>query len=221
MCLITEQKQSEIAKEDIICYKILTTNTENGQYESYYYSEWKWELNKLYSTSLGRCRNNVLEGFHSYAHYQDALKILEQDMPLGCMLVKCSIPKEAKYYKGKQQDSDGYASNQIKMTEIIKKKGELIINDDTYPFKRNDYLKVEIETEAVEKAKYIDEILRIYKYNNQYHIFTALYLFHIITNEKGEVLTNYYKNKKVKITSANHVKIKENNYVPTYKTNRS
>ena len=178
MCLITEQKQSEIAKEDIICYKILTTNTENGQYESYYYSEWKWELNKLYSTSLGRCRNNVLEGFHSYAHYQDALKILEQDMPLGCMLVKCSIPKEAKYYKGKQQDSDGYASNQIKMTEIIKKKGELIINDDTYPFKRNDYLKVEIETEAVEKAKYIDEILESISIITNI-IYSLLYTFSI------------------------------------------
>ena len=214
MCLITKQKQAETAKEDIICYKILTTNTENGQYESYYYSEMKWELNKLYSTSLGRWRNNnVMEGFHSYAHYQDALEILEQDMPLGCMLVKCTIPKEAKYYKGKQQDSDGYTSNQIKMTEIVKKKGELIINDDTYPFKRNDYIKVEVKTITVGiKTKYIDEkvideILRIYKYNNQYHIFTALYLFHIITNEKGEVLTNYYKDKKVKITSANHVKI--------------
>lgn len=207
MCLITKQKTYEIAKEDIICYKILTTNTENGQYESYYYSEMKWELNTLYSTSLGRYKDNVLAGFHSYAHYQDALKILEQDMPLGCMLVKCTIPKKANYYKGKQQDSDGYASNQIKMTEIIKKKGELIINDDTYPFKRNDYIKVEVKTKYIdEKGKYIDEILRIYKYNNQYHIFTALYLFHIITNEKGEVLTDYYKGRKVKITSANHVK---------------
>lgn len=206
MCLITKQKTYEIAKEDIICYKILTTNTENGQYESYYYPEMKWELNTLYSTSLGRYKDNVLEGFHSYAHYQDALKILEQDMPLGCMLVKCTIPKKANYYKGKQQDSDGYASNQIKMTEIIKKKGELIINDETYPFKRNDYLKVEIETEADRDENLIDEISTIYKYNNQYHIFTALYLFHIITNEKGEVLTNYYKNKKVKIISSNHVK---------------
>lgn len=208
MCLITEQIKPQIATEDIICYKILTTNTENGQYESYYYSEMKWELNTLYSTSLGKCNNNnVLEGFHSYAHYQDALKILEQDMPLGCMLVKCTIPKKANYYKGKQQDSDGYASNQIKMTEIIKKKGELIINDETYPFKRNDYIKFEVKTKYIdEKGKYIDKILRIYKYNNQYHIFTALYLFHIITNEKGEVLTDYYKGRTVKITSANHVK---------------
>jgi hypothetical protein len=202
MCLLTTQQVPQIAEEDIICYKILTTNTENGQYESYYYSEMKWELNKLYSTSLGKCKNNnVLEGFHSYAHYQDALKILEQDMPLGCMLVKCTIPKEAKYYKGKQQDSDGYASNQIKMTEIIKKKGELIINDDTYPYKRTDELELQIKAKYNNCLKYTDLIHSIYKYNGQYHIITSL--FHIITNEKGELLTNYYKT--IQITHISHV----------------
>lgn len=188
MCLITKQKLSNIAKEDVICYKIITTNIESGNYVSYYYSEMKWELNKVYCSSLGRCRDYVREGFHSYAHYQDALKILEQDMPLGCILVKCIIPKGANYYKGKQQDSDGYASSQIKMTEILKCKGEIITNDDTYPFKTNDWLEIKLN-----KVKFTDYILKIYKYNNNYYIFTALVNFHIKTNEKGEVLNKCYK----------------------------
>lgn len=187
MCLITKQKLSNIAKEDVICYKIITTDIESGNYVSYYYSEKKWELNKVYCSSLGRYRDNVLEGFHSYANYQDALKILEQDMPLGCILVKCIIPKGANYYKGKQQDNDGYASNQIKMTEIIKCKGEVIINDSTYPFKTNDWLEIEIKT-----GKYTDKILSIYKYDNNYYIFTSLFRFCIKTNEKGEVLPGHY-----------------------------
>ena len=188
MCLITKQKLSNIAKEDVICYKIITTDIENGNYVSFYFSEMKWELNKVYCSILDRRRDNVLEGFHSYANYQDALKILEQDMPLGCILVKCIIPKGAHYYKGKQQDSDGYASNQIKMTEILKCKGEIITNDDTYPFKTNDWLEIKLN-----KVKFTDYILKIYKYNNNYYIFTALVNFHIKTNEKGEVLNNCYK----------------------------
>ena len=202
MCLITKQKQPEIAKEDVVCYKIIKLNPNNRKYESYFYSEMKWKLNQLYSTTLDKSGKYVLEGFHSYAHYQDALEILEKEMPLGCILVKCVIPKGAYYYKGKHNDDkEGYTSNKITMTEFIKKKGELIINDDTYPYKRTDELEVQIKAKHNNCLKYTDLIDSIYKYNGQYHIITPL--FHIITNEKGELLTNYYKT--IQITHISHV----------------
>lgn len=201
MCLITEQKQSEIAKEDVVCYKIIQLNPNNGKYESYFYSKKKWKLNQLYSTTLNKSGEYVLEGFHSYAHYQDALEKLEKEMPLGCILVKCVIPKDSIVYKGKHNDTEGYTSNKITMTEIILKKGELIINDDTYPYKRTDELEVQIKAKYNNCLKYTDLIYSIYKYNGQYHIITSL--FHIITNEKGELLTNYYKT--IQITHISHV----------------
>ena len=57
--------------------------------------------------------NIVNEGLHSYESKYDAIR----DMSSSCgVVIKCIIPKGAKYYKGLFNTSDSYASDTLKYT---------------------------------------------------------------------------------------------------------
>lgn len=193
MCLVTFQNEPQRATKDIECYKIVSFGKKDGEYHSYYYFQHKWVLNELYSSPLNKKGTRVEEGFHSYAYLNNAKQTMEL-RPLGSVLVKCIIPKGTCYYEGKQGDYDGYASDNIKIVEVIDSKGELV-NDNTYPYKVGD----EIE---IQQGQYFHDtytIDSIYKYNDQYHIFTPGIGIHIITDEKGQSLGNVkYTIRKIK-----------------------
>lgn len=97
MCLITEEKQTRITNEDIICYKILnndlTSTTTKYQYVlgklnetkiimeemsrerfmSSYFCWADWEAFKRYPFEYGDVFNVVSEGFHSFLTLERAL----------------------------------------------------------------------------------------------------------------------------------------------------
>ena len=51
MCLITRQQEPIILKEDLEVYKVIRLS-EKGVYKSFFYGDFEYELNKLYSTTI-------------------------------------------------------------------------------------------------------------------------------------------------------------------------
>ena len=132
MCLHTKQKKVKIAKEDITCYKVI-----NPDMTSWFHTEFKWELGKLYETEMDFCPvyKTVSQAFHSYKTLQDLMHGYFQSLS-PCMMVKCTIPKGSEYYLGIQDEMDGYASNKLIANEILDVKKVFNLFDwDNYPFK--------------------------------------------------------------------------------------
>ena len=171
MCLYT-QKKPKIAEEDIICYKVLEICNSEWNLESsrkrksekpvlmsYFHSGFKWNIDKRYRSKLviiqrqvvtcfDSCNYLVSNAFHSYQTLETAKLFCryisyQSDME-PCAIVRCIIPKGAKYCEGMHSDgSDGYASNQIIMKEIVDFK-ELYpdFDFDKYPYKQGQLLLV-------------------------------------------------------------------------------
>ena len=171
MCLYT-QKKPKIAEEDIICYKVLEIRNPEWGVESghnckskktvlmsYFHSGFKWNIDKRYRSKLviiqrqvvtcfDSCKYLVSNAFHSYQTLETAKlfcrNISYQSDIEPCAIVRCIIPKGAKYCEGMHSDgSDGYASNQIIMKEIVGFK-ELYpdFDFDRYPYKQGQLLLV-------------------------------------------------------------------------------
>jgi len=136
MCLYVTSKKVRVAKEDMVCYKILDRKKERKKwifrifrkptYRAPFYFNYIYQLKKL--NDLGKflyvaispeelC-GVVHEGFHSFVDIQDAKRMLSEwyETHVG-VIVKCIIPKGAEYVKGtiyKSQNSPAcYVSNQI------------------------------------------------------------------------------------------------------------
>lgn len=132
MCLHTKQKKVKIAKKDITCYKVI-----NPDMTSWFHTEFKWELGKLYETEMDFCPvyKTVSQAFHSYKTLQDLMHGYFQSLS-PCMMVKCTIPKGSEYYLGRQDEMDGYASNKLIVNEILDVKKVFNLFDwDNYPYK--------------------------------------------------------------------------------------
>ena len=171
MCLYP-QKKPKIAEEDIICYKVLEIRNPEWGIESghnckskktvlmsYFHSGFKWNIDKRYRSKLviiqrqvvtcfDSCNYLVSNAFHSYQTLETAKlfcrNISYQSDMEPCAIVRCIIPKGAKYCEGMHSDgSDGYASNQIIMKEIVDFK-ELYpdFDFDKYPYKQGQFLLV-------------------------------------------------------------------------------
>lgn len=171
MCLYTKKKP-KIAEEDITCYKVLEIRNSEWGVESghkckskktvlmsYFHSGFKWNIDKRYRSKLvimqrqvvtcfDSCKYLVSNAFHSYQTLETAKlfcrNISYQSDMEPCAIVRCIIPKGAKYCEGMHSDgSDGYASNQIIMKEIVGSK-ELYpdFDWDRYPYKQGQLLCV-------------------------------------------------------------------------------
>lgn len=169
MCLYTKQKEPKIAQEDIICYKVLRIwnseqDVESGckrkskktVLKSMFYPDFKWNIDKHYRSRLviepkqaTKCCDNfnshVHKAFHSYQTLESA-KLASRNIFLNsCVIVRCIIPKGAKYCEGMYcgDSQDGYASNQIIMKEILGFKELYPYFDwDNYPYKEGQFLFV-------------------------------------------------------------------------------
>ena len=117
MCFtILPESKLLIAKEDIICHKVL------GQYENKLYSvyrNFRYKINKTYrifrwlKSALEKEElkfNSISRGFHSYTE-------IPRHYYLENVAVECIIPKGSKYY----QNYCEYVSNKIKIIKILKK----------------------------------------------------------------------------------------------------
>lgn len=118
MCLITTNPE-HVAKEDIICYKVVFL--EGNKLLSFYYG-FEYILNNLYTTGILYIRDLIEEdyicierAFHSYTSLDSAMKFLQEREINNAVIVKCIIPKGAKFY----QDGECFASSQIIIKQIL------------------------------------------------------------------------------------------------------
>lgn len=118
MCLVTMNPE-HIAKEDITCYKVVFL--EGNKLLSFYYG-FEYILNNLYTTVILSTRDIIEEdyicierAFHSYTSLDRAMRFLQVHEIYGATIVKCIIPKGAKFY----QDYECFASNQIIIKQIL------------------------------------------------------------------------------------------------------
>lgn len=118
MCLVTNNPE-QIAKEDITCYKVVFL--EGNKLLSFYYG-FEYILNNLYKTVISYTRDLIEKdyicierAFHSYTSLNHAMKFLQVRAIYDIAVVKCIIPKGAKFY----QDYECFASNQIIIKQIL------------------------------------------------------------------------------------------------------
>ena len=118
MCLVTNNPE-QIAKEDITCYKVVFL--EDSKLLSFYYG-FEYILNNLYTTGILYIHDLIEEdyicierAFHSYTSLNHAMKFWHMRAIYSIAVVKCIIPKGAKFY----QDDECFASSQIIIKQIL------------------------------------------------------------------------------------------------------
>lgn len=118
MCLVTNNPE-QTAKEDITCYKVVFLK---GNKLLSFYKGFEYILNNLYTTVISYTRDVVEEdyicierAFHSYISLTSAANLLHIYTIYGAVIVKCIIPKGAKFY----QDDECFASSQIIIKQIL------------------------------------------------------------------------------------------------------
>lgn len=118
MCLVTKNPE-QTAKEDITCYKVVLL--EGNKLLSFYYG-FEYILNNLNETVILHTHDLIEKGyicieeaFHSYTSLDRAIKFLQVRASYSAAIVKCIIPKGAKFY----QDNECFASNQIIIKQIL------------------------------------------------------------------------------------------------------
>lgn len=110
MCINLIQRSPEIAKEDIIAYKVLEINSDDLMFTPYLYM--RIEFNKLYiDTKQEREESHRLTSgvYHLFSSIEDAILLKEyiekkysnRFNKTKFIIVKAIIPKDTKYYVGK------------------------------------------------------------------------------------------------------------------------
>lgn len=139
MCLFVDDKIKNkiIINKKYITYKVLYKSVfgKDVSYNSIYYA-FTWNIDILYKTEIiifsiknehrEVVRYEVNNGFHSYETLDSAKKLYDHlvrfDKQSDYVIVKCIIPKGSECYYGSDINDDfGYASNQLKIVEVIKK----------------------------------------------------------------------------------------------------
>lgn len=116
MCLLVNT-QYKIAKEDIVCYKILEKDYNGNLFSPY--TLFRWELNKLtkaegrpYFTSFKGTKNISVGYFHTFKSIVAAKKQLTL-WSNNHVICKCTIPKGTKYWEGLYEGYKGFASKNL------------------------------------------------------------------------------------------------------------
>jgi len=113
--------EPKIAKKDIVCYKVFRLFSE-GRIESPYQNV-DYELKKKKKSNLVCYMNPVTQsvniGIHSFIHLDDAIDESNDWSTHGMVVVKCVIPKGAKYYTGVFGLNPCRASSELIPIEII------------------------------------------------------------------------------------------------------
>lgn len=140
MCLYTNDKQTYIAKKDMICYKICVKKCieEDDIYYSFF-KAYHYKLNKIVRSKINiieytfnTYKYHVEEGLHSFRCLKDTrnyLKIIKRDHKylknFKFIILKCIIPKDSVFIDGLYIEEDGiiyknYVSNTLSPIEEIK-----------------------------------------------------------------------------------------------------
>lgn len=140
MCLVTNMIEPDIAAKDITCYKVIRKDM-----TSLYFNEFEWELGKIYTSWMEAFENPIDNEIHQAFHSYESLEGLKEAYYMvtePCLTVKCTIPKGSKFYRGKHDYIEGYASNQLIINEVMGVK-ELYpdFDWDNYPYKEGQVIK--------------------------------------------------------------------------------
>ena len=114
MCFLTisKRKKPRTAIFPIVCYKSVRLSEKENVFFAYFYDKFRYEIGKKYKLDIPlklkrNPGNNVSidEGFHSYFY------ISRVRGSLAGAIVKCIIPRGAKYMKNRRYGE--YVSDQI------------------------------------------------------------------------------------------------------------
>lgn len=134
MCLFANTRFPNIAQEDIICYKVLKRKPSvkyKGKlgYFGLYYDEYEYEnfdeLNTVIFFNFDQDNDDVINiGLHSFATLECATLLYsycKHDTDrTNVSLVKCIIPKGARYYEGHDCGfNSGYCSESLIIEEEV------------------------------------------------------------------------------------------------------
>lgn len=138
MCLSIMDTALKIAENDIECWKVLKRNFVIGKpLSAKFFSEFKkfeykiGEVYRLESPLVCTIDYNgcyfVDEGFHSFASKEDIERYIINlinpfhsiERELSMVLARCIIPRGSKYFEGIYASSKSYASDAIRIEEII------------------------------------------------------------------------------------------------------
>lgn len=128
MCLYTNQTKPLIAKKDITCYKVVYYPYEADKQFRSEFRFFEYRIGHTYRLRTGvkqwlpNDAGYLYSGFHSFTTLKHALEYGGK----GMVLLKCVIPKGARYYVGgfthgmhdalhTDGDSTQYCSNQIRV----------------------------------------------------------------------------------------------------------
>ena len=129
MCLYSKSKTYKIAEKDITCYKVMLIETSswvlNSPYRNMcYFLDVKYQED-YFNTDKASVDGEtwiLFRGFHSYINLSDALSYARNFNSCvtaqNFVVVKCIIPKGARYYEGSSyevfSDDKEYCADQIK-----------------------------------------------------------------------------------------------------------
>ena len=105
------------AKEDIVCYKTLTSDM-NSMYKTFKYKPnttyrlWNWMFWQLKKKDA---YDSIHKGFHSFIKYQSAINDAEHYSLV--LVVEFIIPKGARYFIN--EGNGEYVSNKIKCIKTV------------------------------------------------------------------------------------------------------
>jgi hypothetical protein len=138
MCLyLKKDSRAKTAKENIVVYKTMSSFDEGFQS---YYQDFLYHPHIIYRKNKGRKFSDAIytariyakkigfmvalekEGFHSFVKFSDA--IIDSSTKGGIPIVRCIIPKGAKYILGNTSSfsrygNKCYVSNAIKIEGIV------------------------------------------------------------------------------------------------------
>lgn len=117
MCLEVNT-QYKIAKEDIVCYKILEKDYNGDLFSPF--TLFRWDLNK-FTKAKGRPISTIFNGpkyitigyFHTFKSIVAAKKQLMLCSNRNHLICKCIIPKGTKYWEGLYEGYKGFASKNL------------------------------------------------------------------------------------------------------------
>lgn len=121
MCLRVENNTKiETAQEDIICYKVFRTELLSGRFgllspyrKMKYIPDVLYTLEKPLKIEMAWACLVVEEGFHSFVSRDSAQAFLDDNYVRKPAILKCKIPKGAKFIRGTFINYESICSDQI------------------------------------------------------------------------------------------------------------
>lgn len=121
MCLTVEYNAKiETAQEDIICYKVFKTEVHTGRFsfispyrKMKYIPDVLYTLEKPLKIDIAWACLVVEEGFHSFVSRDSAQAFLDDNYVRKPAILKCKIPKGAKFIRGTFINYESICSDQI------------------------------------------------------------------------------------------------------------